>query len=71
MKTVRISFRRGRGWLAAVIGVLGIIGGARQQVWASSVRIPQSIQCDATVGSAGILPAGFNYPESATRLLGK
>jgi hypothetical protein len=65
MKIVRTTFRR--GWLAAVIGVLGIIGGARQQVWAASAPNRQSIQCDATAGSAGILPAGCIYPESATR----
>jgi hypothetical protein len=71
MKNMRIPFRRSRGWLAAVIGVLGIIGGARQQVWASSIELPQPTEFGVTAGSAGILPARLNDPESATRLLSK
>ncbi len=67
MKTVRLTVRR--GWLAAVIGVLGIIGGARQQVWASSALIPQSIQRHLTAGSAGIPPANFSQPINVTRRL--
>ena len=67
MKTVRITFSRSRGWLGAVIGVLGIIGGARQQVWASSSRLPQSIERTAASGSAGVLPACFSNQESAIR----
>jgi len=67
MKNVRIPFRRGRGWLAAVIGVLGIIGGARQQVWASSIQLPQPTEFGATAGNAGLLPASFSQPPSAAR----
>jgi hypothetical protein len=65
MKTVRLTVRR--GWLAAVIGVLGIIGGARQQVWASSAQLPQPPECGATAGCAGLLPAIFSQAESASR----
>ena len=37
MKKTNIISRAGRGWLAAFIGVLGIIGGARQQSWANDI----------------------------------
>jgi len=67
MKTVRITSRWGRNWLATVIGILGIIGGARQQVWANNTRLPQPIDRSATAGSAGNLPANFSNPERATR----
>ena len=63
MKTVRILSRR--GWLAAVIGVLGIIGGARQQVWAGGNPFPQPIGFRANAGTAGILPANF-YIQAGT-----
>ena len=53
MKTVRNTFRRSRAWLAAVIGILGIIGGARQQVWANCASVAQPINCRDTAGSAG------------------
>ena len=65
MKTVRLTVRR--GWLAAVIGVLGIIGGARQQVWAGSIQLPQPSECSAIAGNAGILAASFNNQQGATR----
>ena len=67
MKTVRITFSRSRGWLGAVIGVLGIIGGARQQVWASSAGISLPIERTAASGSAGVLPASLSNQESAIR----
>lgn len=55
MKTVRITFRRGRGWLVTVIGILGIIGGARQQVWASRIQPTETIECRATAESTDVL----------------
>jgi hypothetical protein len=65
MKTVRFFSRR--GWLAAVIGVLGIIGGARQQVWASADRISQSTECSQNGGNSGILPASLCNQASTPR----
>src|ERR1043165_7617732 len=37
MKNTGIHCRVGRGWLVAVIGVLGIVGGARETAWANDI----------------------------------
>src|SRR6185295_466461 len=48
-----IKSRRNRRWLGAVVGVLGIIGGVREQVWANDI-VYRGVVRDTDFISAGV-----------------
>ncbi|MFM1768228.1 MAG: hypothetical protein RJA22_757 [Verrucomicrobiota bacterium] len=57
LNTIR---RAGRGWVAAAIGVLGILGGPRQAAWASNITFREIVRNTdfATAGVGGMRNVG-------------
>ncbi len=53
MKTIGIKIRSSHPWLAAVIGVLGIVGGARERAWANDLAFRDVVR-NTDFLSAGI-----------------
>ena len=44
MKTLSIIRSAARPWLAAAVGILGILGGPRQFVWANDIGYRETIR---------------------------